>query len=49
VRGRSYRHAAEDLGISLETVRTHIRHLYRKLQVHTVAEAVGLAIRRRLI
>jgi DNA-binding NarL/FixJ family response regulator len=49
VRGRSYRQAAEDLAISLETVRTHIRHLYRKLQVHTVAEAVGLAIRKRLI
>jgi DNA-binding NarL/FixJ family response regulator len=49
VRGRSYRQTADELAIGLETVRTHIRHLYRKLQVHTVAEAVGLAIRRRLI
>lgn len=49
VRGRSYQQTAADLAISLETVRTHIRHLYRKLQVHSVAEAVGLAIRKRLI
>lgn len=49
VRGRSYQQTADDLAISLETVRTHIRHLYGKLQVHTVAEAVGLAIRQRLI
>ncbi len=49
VRGRSYQQTADDLAISLETVRTHIRHLYRKLRVHSVAEAVGLAIRRRLI
>jgi DNA-binding CsgD family transcriptional regulator len=49
VRGRSHQQAAGDLGISVETVRTHIRHLYRELQVHTVAEAVALAIRRRLI
>ncbi len=49
VRGRSYQQAADDLEISVETVRTHIRNLYRKLQVHSVAEAVGLAIRKRLI
>jgi DNA-binding NarL/FixJ family response regulator len=49
VRGRSYQQTATDLSISLETVRTHIRNLYRKLQVHSVAEAVGLAIRKRLI
>jgi len=49
VRGRSYHQTADDLEIGLETVRTHIRNLYRKLQVHSVAEAVALAIRRRLI
>jgi DNA-binding NarL/FixJ family response regulator len=49
VRGRSYQQTAGDLAISIETVRTHIRNLYRKLQVHSVAEAVGLAIRKRLI
>lgn len=49
VHGRSYQQTAAELAISLETVRTHIRNLYRKLQVHSVAEAVGLAIRKRLI
>jgi DNA-binding NarL/FixJ family response regulator len=49
VRGRSYQQTADDLAIGLETVRTHVRSLYRKLRVHSVAEAVGLAIRRRLI
>ena len=49
VRGRSYQQTAADLEIGVETVRTHIRNLYRKLQVHSVAEAVGLAIRKRLI
>jgi len=49
VRGRSYQQAADELGIAFETVRTHVRHLYRKLQVHTVAEAVSLAIRKKLI
>lgn len=49
VRGRSYQQTAADLEIGVETVRTHIRSLYRKLQVHSVAEAVGLAIRKRLI
>lgn len=49
VRGMSYRRAAEDLGISLDTVRTHIRAIYKKLQVHTVAEAVTRAVREGLI
>jgi DNA-binding NarL/FixJ family response regulator len=48
VRGLAYKQVAESLGISLDTVRTHIRGIYRKLQVHSVAEAVGRAIRERL-
>lgn len=36
--GRSYQEIAEALFISVETVRTHIRNIYRKLQVHSWTE-----------
>jgi DNA-binding NarL/FixJ family response regulator len=47
--GRTYQEAADHLGIGLETVRTHVRALYRKLQVHSVGEAVARAIRDGLV
>lgn len=47
--GRAYKQVADDLGVSLDTVRTHIRSLYRKLQVHSVAEAVTRALREGLV
>lgn len=49
VAGRSYKAAAGELGISTDTVRSHIRHIYRKLQVHSVAQAVSRALRERLV
>ncbi len=49
VRGASYKQVAAELDISLDTVRTHIRKLYKKLQVHSVAEAVSRAIREGLV
>jgi DNA-binding NarL/FixJ family response regulator len=49
VNGLSYKQVADDLGISLGTVRSHIVAIYRKLQVHNVAEAVSRAVRQRLI
>lgn len=49
VRGQSYKQSGDQLGISLDTVRTHIRGIYKKLQVHSVAEAVARAIRERLV
>lgn len=33
VRGKSYKHIAEDLYIALETVRAHVKKIYRKLGV----------------
>jgi DNA-binding NarL/FixJ family response regulator len=48
VEGRSYKEVADQLGISSETVRSHIKGIYRKLQVHSVAAAVSRAIREQL-
>lgn len=45
VRGLSYKEVADELGVSLDTVRSHVRSVYAKLQVHSVAEAVSRAIR----
>jgi DNA-binding NarL/FixJ family response regulator len=49
VDGLAYKQVADRLGISLDTVRTHVRAVYRKLQVHSVAEAVGRALRERIV
>ena len=49
VRGASYKQAADALDISIDTVRTHVRAIYGKLQVHSVAEAVARAIRDGLV
>ncbi len=49
VGGRGYKGTAEQLGIAVETVRSHIKSIYGKLQVHSVAEAVAVAIRRGLV
>jgi len=49
VQGLAYKQIASDLGIAIDTVRSHVKHIYRKLQVHGVAEAVGRAIREKLV
>jgi len=45
VDGLPYKQVATRLGISIDTVRTHVRSIYTKLQVHSVVEAVTLALR----
>lgn len=47
--GLSPRRAAESLGLSFETVRTHTRNLYRKLDVGDRAAAVAVAWREGLV
>ena len=47
--GQTYQTAARQLEISINTVRNHIRSIYRKLQVHSQGEAVSKALRSRLI
>ncbi len=48
-KGKSYKMIAEDLFISEETVRRHIKNIYRKLEVHSKSEAVAKAFRERLV
>lgn len=48
-RGFTYSETAELLGISTQTVHTHLKHIYRKLAVHSKTEAVFEADQRRLL
>ncbi len=47
--GNSYKMIADDLDISIDTVRSHIRKIYKKLQVHNQSEAVAKAIRTGIV
>ena len=47
--GSNYQEIANELFISVDTVRHHIRNIYKKLQVHSQSEAVAKAIRKKLI
>jgi len=49
VDGHNYKTAAAQLGVSVNTVSFHMRHIYDKLQVHSKSEAVAKALRNRLI
>jgi DNA-binding NarL/FixJ family response regulator len=48
-RGFSYAEVAGLLGISVQTVHTHLKKIYRKLKVHSKTEAVFEADKRRLL
>ncbi len=43
VTGHSYKMIAEKMGITLETVRSHIKRIYEKLHVHSATEAAAKA------
>lgn len=47
--GNNYQQIADGLFISVDTVRHHIRNIYRKLHVHSQSEAVAKAIRKGII
>ena len=48
VEGHSYKSAAVELRVSVNTIKFHLRHIYNKLQVHTKSEAVAKALRHGL-
>src|SRR6478609_533777 len=49
VKGKSYKAIASECFISIDTVSTHVRHIYEKLHVHSKSEAVAKAINQKLI
>jgi DNA-binding NarL/FixJ family response regulator len=49
VKGYSYKMIAGETGISIDTVRFHIKKIYDKLHVHNATEAVSVALKNRLV
>lgn len=49
VNGLSYKMVAAEMGVSINTVRTHVTGVYSKLQVHSVSEAIVKAIREQIV
>ncbi len=47
--GHHKKTAAHEMGISVNTVSFHLKHIYDKLQVHSKTEAVAKALRERLV
>ena len=49
VEGHNYKTAADELDVSINTIRFHMRSIYEKLQVHSKSEAVSKALRHRIV
>ena len=49
VEGYNYKTSAVELGVSVNTISFHVRNIYRKLQVHSKAEAVAKALKDGLV
>jgi len=47
--GLSYKMVADSLGISYFTVNAHIKKIYEKLHVHSLGEAVSLALKNKIV
>lgn len=46
-RGDSYQRCADELGIGIGTVQTHVKNLYRKLDVSSRSEAIAWALKHK--
>jgi DNA-binding NarL/FixJ family response regulator len=49
IEGKSNKEIAEDVILSPWTVKTHIKNIYKKMQVNSRAAAVRLALRRKVV
>lgn len=49
VNGKSYKQIADLQSVGLETVRTHIKHIYSKLHVNSMSQAVAKAIHQKIV
>ncbi len=47
--GNSYKMVADALGISYFTVNAHVKKIYEKLHVHSLGEAVSLALKNKIV
>jgi DNA-binding NarL/FixJ family response regulator len=48
-KGKSYSTIADELFVDKETIRTHIKNIYLKLEVHSKADAIEKALKNKLI
>jgi DNA-binding NarL/FixJ family response regulator len=49
VEGMSYKMIADNCFISIDTVSSHVKNIYKKLQVHSKGEAISKAIKRNIV
>jgi len=47
--GHTYEQVSERLGVSANTVASHVKNIYRKLEVHSARAAVWRALELRLL
>lgn len=49
INGKSYKMIADVFEISFDTIKTHIKNIYAKLQVHSGTEAVAKALKEKIV